>query len=58
MKKKIGERNYLLWRYKNRLSDKMKKIIYESFVRTHVTHCLSVSGAKNTISLNELKKFL
>jgi hypothetical protein len=58
IQKKIGKGNYLLWRFKNRLSDKMKKVIYESFVRTHVTYSIPVWGAKNTNSLTELKKFL
>jgi len=58
VKKKIGKGNYLLWRYKNRLTDKMKKVIYESFVRSHISYCLPVWGAKNTSSLNDLKKLL
>ncbi len=58
VKKKIGKGNYLLWRYKNKLSNAMKKTIYESFIRCHVTYCLSAWGAKNTTSLTELKKAL
>ena len=58
IKKKIGKGNYLLWRYKNKLTIKMKKTIYESFVRTHVTYCLPVWGAKQTLEKTELKKQL
>ena len=36
----------------------MKKTIYESFVRTHVTYCLPVWGAKQTLEKTELKKQL
>jgi len=56
VKKKIGKGNYLLWRYKNRITIAMKKVIYESFIRSHLTYCLSVWGAKKTQSLTELKK--
>jgi len=55
-KKKISKGNYLLWRYKNKLTLPMKKTIYESFVRTHITYCLPVWGAKKTNELTELKK--
>jgi len=58
VKKKIGKGNYLLWRYKHSLSNGMKKTIYESFVRTHITYCLPVWGAKKTLELTELKKAL
>ncbi len=58
IKKKIGKGNYLLWRYKNKLTEKMKKVIYESFVRSHITYCLPVWGAQNTNSLSDLKKLL
>jgi len=56
LKKKIGKGNYLLWRYKNKLTLKMKRTIYESFIRTHLTYCLPVWGAKRTSALAELKK--
>jgi hypothetical protein len=56
VKKKVGKGNYLLWRYKNCLSIGMKKTIYESFVRTHLTYCLPVWGARKTAELTELKK--
>ena len=58
VKKKIGKGNYLLWRYRAKLSSVMKKTIYESFVRTHITYCLSVWGAKKTTNLKELKILL
>jgi len=58
VKKKIGKGNYLLWRYKNKLTSVMKKVIYESFVRTHLTYCLSVWGAKKSQNITELQKLL
>jgi len=58
IKKKIGKGNYLLWRYRNRLTDKMKETIYECFIRSHLTYCISVWGAKKTNSLTELKKLV
>jgi len=57
--KKISKGNYLLWRYKKRMNLETKKIIYESFVRTHLLYCLSIWGsAKNNIikPLNSLLK--
>jgi len=56
VRKKIAKGNYLLWRYKNKLTDNMKKTIYESFIKTHLTYCLPVWGAKKTNNLKELKK--
>ena len=56
IKKKIGKGNYLLWRYKNKLTQPMKRTIYESFVRTHINYCLLVWGAKKTIAHTELRK--
>ncbi len=58
IKKKIGKGNYLLWRYRNKLTDKMKETIYECFIRTHITYCISVWGAKKTNSLTDLKKLI
>ncbi len=56
MKKKIGKGNYLLWSHRNELTPTMKKIIYESFVRTHITYCPPVWGAKKSNELTDLKK--
>jgi len=56
VKKKISKGNYILWRYRNKLSKNMKNTIYEYFVRTHLTYCVSVWGAKKTNALTELKK--
>jgi hypothetical protein len=56
IKKKIGKGNYLLWRYKNKLTQSMKRTIYESFVRTHINYCLLVWGAKKTNAHTELRK--
>jgi hypothetical protein len=58
VKKKISKGNYLLWRYRYKLTTKMKKIIYESFIRTHLTYCLTAWGAKNSSSLTDLKKLV
>jgi len=58
VKKKIGKGNYLLWRYKNRTTLPMKKVIYESFIRTHLTYCLTVWGAKKTQAQTDLKKLV
>jgi len=58
IKKKIGKGNYLLWRYKNKLTNVMKKTVYESFIRCHITYCLIVWGAKKTAALTELKKLV
>ena len=56
--KKIGKGNYLLWRYRSKLSTTMKKTIYESFVRTHITYCIPVWGAKLTLAHTNLKKMI
>ncbi len=60
VKKRISKGNYLLWRYKNKLTTPMKRTIYESFVRSHLSYCLTVWGANITSehqSLNtQLKK--
>jgi len=56
--KKIGKGNYLLWRYRNKLSTNMKKTLYESFIRSHLTYCLTIWGSKKSRDLNELKKLL
>ena len=58
IKKKIGKGNYLLWRYKNKLTQSMKKTIYESFVRSHINYCLIVWGSKKTNAHTELRKQL
>ena len=52
---KIGKGNYLLWRYRKKLTNQMKRTIYESFVRCHLLYCLVVWGAKKTAILTELK---
>ncbi len=49
--KKIGKGDYLLWRYKNRTTLPMKKIIYESFIRTHLTMSYSI-GSKEVSIIN------
>jgi len=47
---KIGKGNYLLWRHKKVLTKETRKMIYESFVRCHITYCISAwgpAGVKN-----------
>ncbi len=58
VKKKIGKGNYLLWRYKKKLSLEMKKTIYECFIRSHLLYCLIVWGAKKSQQLTNLKSLL
>ena len=55
IRKKIGKGNYLLWRYKRKLTLAMKQTLYESFIRCHLLYCLPVWGAKKTATLTELK---
>ena len=48
--KKISKGNYLLWRHGKKLNISTKKVMYESFVRSHLLYCLTVWGsAKSTI---------
>ncbi len=60
MSKKIGKGNYLLWRHRKKLTTNMKRTIYESFVRCHLTYWLSTWGAKksaeNTVLTKQVKK--
>ncbi len=58
--KKISKGNYLLWCYRKDLNLNSKKVIYESFVRSHLLYGLTIwGGAKNNklqIIDNSLKK--
>jgi len=56
--KKIGKGNYLLWRHKKKLNLATKKVIYKSFVRTHLLYCLTVWGGAKRQVLNPLTKML
>ena len=48
--KKIGKGNYLLWRHGKKLNISTKKVLYESFIRSHLLYCLTVWGsAKNSV---------
>jgi len=59
IKKKIGKGNYLLWRYKSKLSINTKRTIYESFTYKNPPNLLpTCMGAKKSISLTELKKMI
>lgn len=58
--KKISKGNYILWRHSKKLDIPTKKVLYESFVRSHLLYCLPVWGsAKNTVLkplINSIKK--
>jgi hypothetical protein len=58
VKKKISKGNYLLWRYKKQLTIGMKKIIYNSFIKCHLTYCVCTWGAKKNSGRKELIKQL
>ena len=47
--KKISKGNYLLWRHKKKLNPLTRKLIYESFIRSHLLYCITVwGGSKKT----------
>ncbi len=56
--KKISKGNYLLWRHKRKLSNVMKKTIYESFVRCHILYGLTVWGGAADSVVKPLEKLL
>ena len=56
--KKIGKGNYLLWRHGKKLSIKMKKVIYESFVRCHLLYVLTAWGSVSNVIKKPLEKLL
>ena len=56
--KKISKGNYLLWRYKTKLSNNLKKLIYESFVRCHILYGLTIWGGASTQILKPVEKRL
>ena len=56
--KKISKGNYLLWRYKKTLNNITKKVIYESFVRSHLLYGLSVWGGASKAKMSALEKTL
>jgi len=58
VEKKISKGNYLLWRYKKLLNDNCKKVIYESFVRCHLSYGLSIWGGANKNKLAIVEKTL
>jgi len=48
--KKVSKGNYLLWRHRKKLNPSTRKLVYESFVRSHLLYCLPVWGrAKKTV---------
>ena len=56
--KKISKGNYLLWRYKSKLSDNLKKIINESFVRCHILYGITIWGGASAQVLKPVEKML
>ena len=58
MKKKISKANYLLWRHKKRLKLETKKLMNESFVRSHLLYCLTVWGGAKQCNLKPLNQSL
>ena len=61
VKEKIGKGNYLLWRHKNVLTKTTRKLIYESFVRCHLTYCLVAwgsAGLKNVDLNKRIKRII
>jgi len=56
VEKKISKANYLLWRHGKKLNVKNKKLLYESFVRSHLLYCLTAWGDANMTSLNKTIK--
>ena len=58
VKKKISKANYLLWRHRKRLKIETKKLMYESFVRSHLLYCLTVWGGAKQCNLKPLNQSL
>jgi hypothetical protein len=56
--KKVSKGNYLLWRHKKKLNLETQKLIYESFVRSHLLYCLTVWGSARAEALRPLVKLL
>jgi len=56
VEKKIAKGNYLLWRHKKKLNLSIKRLIYESFVRSHLLYCISVWGGASNVVLKPLDK--
>jgi len=56
--KKISKGNYLLWRHKTKLNSSTKKLIYESFVRSHILFCITVWGGAKQGTLTPLNRIL
>ena len=51
---KIGK----LWRHGKKLSNNMKKVIYESFVRCHLLYVLTAWGSVSNVKKKPLEKLL
>lgn len=56
--KKISKGNYILWRHKKKLSNNLKKTIYESFVRCHILYGITVWGGAKSNNLKPLERLL
>ncbi len=58
---KIGKGNYILWRHRRILTKATRKMIYESFIRCHLTYCLTAwghVGIKNQDITRGLKRII
>ena len=58
VEKKISKGNYLLWRCKKILNNVTRKVLYESFVRSHLLYGLTVWGGASKVKLSPLEKTL
>ena len=56
--KKISKGNYLLWRHKKKLTMETRKLLYESFIRSHLLYCITVWGGAKKGSLKPVTSML
>ncbi len=56
--KKISKGNYLLWRHKRKLNSSTRKLLYESFVKSHILYCITVWGRAKKVVLKPLNSLL
>ena len=56
--KKISKGNYLLWRHKKKLNPLTRKLIYESFIRSHLLYCITVWGGAKKLALKPVNSLL
>ena len=58
IEKKIAKGNYLLWRHGKKMNIKLKKVIYESFIRCHLLYCITIWGGAKQLFIKPLNKVL